>query len=401
MPIFFRAAITFWNSRHAAGTNGPGRKKLSGRARSSESTAMRAALAAITVAAALIVCAGCAKIGEPQPPVVYVPRAAADLTARQRADSVVLIVSMPVQNTNGSAVNNLRSIDIYRLAVDAAKNPGLNPFPEEQFEKLSAPVMSIPAARLSGYRSGNSLVIEDKLFLPDKASPYTQVFRYAVLFINTRNQTAGFSNQAVIAPVPLPPPPAGLAAAVTETSIDLKWTPPAQNADGSSPARIAGYMVYRSEEPGKFPAIPITDNPVPGPEFRDKSFQFDKTYYYAVSVVGSIQNPYAESLASEGLAVVAGDVFPPLPPKDFNAVIEGGIVILLWTPSPSSDVVGYRIYRREEGAPSAQPLQSEPIAFLSFRDAGAASNKKYEYSIVAVDAHGNESLAVRTGVDAR
>jgi hypothetical protein len=358
-------------------------------------------LVVVLLAMGMIFCLGCAKIAEPQAPEVRVPKAAVDLTAYQRSDYIVLTVSMPVQNTNGSAVTTLRGMEVYRLAEDATKNPSSNPLSEEQFEKRAAPILSISAARLSSHLHEKSLVVEDRLFLPDKSTFYSSAFRYAVLFVNNRNQTAGFSNQTLIAPLPIPAPPGGLAANVTERSINLKWMPPSENMDGSKPARIAGYKVYRSEEPDKFPGVPVSINPISKPELEDNNFQFDKTYYYAVSVVGSLQNPYAESLASESLTVVSRDVFAPFPPKDFNAILAGGIVILFWTPSSSPDVAGYRIYRREEGATDRQLLQSELITSFSFRDTRAASDRKYEYSILSVDTHGNESIAVRTGVEAR
>jgi fibronectin type 3 domain-containing protein len=77
------------------------------------------------------------------------------------------------------------------------------------------------------------------------------------------------------------------------------------------------------------------------------------------------------------------------------------MVILLWAPSPSSDVSGYRLYRQEKGKTDRQPVQQELIRALSFRDSRVDPGKEYEYAIQAVDTHGNESPAVKTEIEQR
>jgi hypothetical protein len=222
-----------------------------------------------------------------------------------------------------------------------------------------------------------------------------------VRFINNKNQSAGLSNQARITPIPIPSPPEGISAEVTEDSIRLGWIAPSENTDGSKPPRIAGYNIYRSEEPEMLSQARINRELVQRPGFEDRNFQFDKTYHYAVSTVGSLQNPYAESLPSNATPVVSQDVFPPAPPRDFNAVLQGGTVVLLWAPSPSADAAGYRLHRQEKGASDRQLLQNELITVLSYRDARVEPGTGYEYSLQAVDTHGNESAAVLAEAEIR
>jgi hypothetical protein len=341
--------------------------------------------------------AGCAKIGEPQPPEIKIPEAAVDLTAMQLSDHVVLKVSKPSRNTNGSAVADLRSLEVYRLAEDPSAEAA-KPLPIEIFAIQAAPIFSIPAARFPEYSDGTSFKIEDKLLVPNRSTIYSRLFRYAVLFVNNKNQAAGFSNQAVITPVPIPSPPSRLSADVTESFIHLKWTVPSENINGSSPARIAGYKVFRSEEAQNFPPIPINPDLITNTEFKDGVFQFDKTYYYRISVVGKLRDPYAESLPSEALPVATKDVFPPAPPDSFNAIQENGIAYLLWFPSSSPDVAGYRIYRLEDGLSEKRLLKTDLIAIPNFQDGAIKPGKKYEYFLTAVDTHGNESSAVRATV---
>ena len=352
-------------------------------------------------AAVLLSGSGCAKIGEPQPPVVLLPKPAVDLAVRQVSDSVVLKVSEPNQNTNGSPATTFRKVEVLRLTESLNTGEILLPLPEYQFVKRADQVLLIPSSGFSSYLEEHAFVIPDKS-LSSLGSPiYSHVFRYAVRFINNKNRAAGLSNQVDIAPVPIPPPPESLSAQVTEDFIRLNWTAPPENTDGSKPPRIAGYNIYRSEEPEKLSPVPLNREPVQKPEFEDRNFQFDKTYYYAVGTVGSLQNPYAESLPSKILPVVSRDVFPPAPPRDFNAILEGGIVRLLWAPSAAADVAGYRLYRQEKGASTQQLLQNELITAWSFRDNHVEPGKRYEYILHALDTHGNESVAVRTEVETR
>jgi hypothetical protein len=351
-------------------------------------------VSAVLLTPILLVGNGCAKIAEPRPPQIHIPKPGVDLAVRQLADSVVLTVSFPVQNTDGSESKTLQTLEVLRITenANAIKNP--EPLSERQFINTAVRILSIPSSRFPDYLQDKEFVIPDKLLFPDKSVIYSNAFRYAVLFVNNHNQSAGLSNQVLIAPVPIPSSPAGFSAKVTENSIRLTWLAPSENMDGSRPARIAGYNIYKSENAGKFSSTSINRDPVQTPEFEDRSFEFDRSYYYEITVLGSRQNPFAESNRSAVLTVIPRDVFPPAPPKDFSAIVQEGTTILLWAPSPSPDVAGYRIYRREEGTTDRQLLTKELIATFSFRDTDVKSDRRYEYLIKAVDTHGNESTEV-------
>ena len=357
--------------------------------------------AAALIAALLTFATGCAKIADPQPPLVRIPKPAADLSAYQRSDFIMLTVTKPTQNTDGSKATTLAGIDVFRLNEQAGQGGSEKPLPAREFNKRAALILSIPAGSFSKYMNGDSIVIEDPLSLPDKSSIYSTAFRYAVAFINKKKEAAGLSNQVIVAPVPIPSPPPAPSAEVKENFIDLKWAEPSENMDGTKPPRIAGYNIYRAEAPQKIPGTRLNSEPVQKPEFEDHSFQFDKTYYYEVGTVGSAQNPYAESLPSPVCAVEARDVFKPAPPENFNAIMEDGSIILLWMRSPSTDIAGYRIYRQGKRTGARVLLQKELITVLSFRDTTIEPGDQYEYTIQAVDTHGNESTPVRAEAESQ
>jgi hypothetical protein len=329
----------------------------------------------------------CAKMAEPRPPEIRIPTPGTDLAVRQVSDHVVLTISLPVTNKNGSKPVQLKSIDVYRMPY-APANPSEVPS-ETEFLKNAVRLASAAPPEQSPY------VFRDN-FSAGKSEMYAHAYRYGVLFVNRKNQSAGLSNLATVKPIPIPSFPTGIKAAVTQHLIQLTWSAPQENMDGSTPPRNAGYNIYRSEDPGTFPTTPINPKPVAAANYDDSDFRFEATYYYAVATVGSLQQPYPESLPSPIVSVKAKDIFPPAAPADFSAVVQGNTVVLLWEPSASADVAGYRLYRKEVGTENRQLIQSELIRGLSFRDAAMDPAKKYEYEIQAIDAYGNASPSVKT-----
>ena len=344
--------------------------------------------------------AGCAKIADPQPPQIRIPKPAVDLAAHQVADFIQLTVSRPAQNIDGATDGTLRSVEVFRLA-EAADNIANAAMPDKEFLAKASLIRSIPSASFPDYLRGSEFVIQDRIPVPQGSSPSSRAFRYAVVFVNDKKQAAGLSNQAAIRPLRMPPPPDGLSAEVTEHSIHLKWHALPMNTDGTDSFPFAGYEVCRSENADMSSSAVIHPDLLKNASIEDRDFGFDKTYYYAVRTIGSPQNPRAESLLSKTLAVTTRDVFPPAPPGDLNSMIESGSVVLLWGPSSSHDVAGYRVYRKEPGDAAPRLLPKELIAGWSYRDGSAAAGNRYEYFVRAVDAHGNESPAVRTTVDVR
>jgi fibronectin type 3 domain-containing protein len=95
------------------------------------------------------------------------------------------------------------------------------------------------------------------------------------------------------------------------------------------------------------------------------------------------------------------DKFPPGMPKNLDAVVENGVVTLLWSPPDDTDLAGYRVYRREEGSAARALLQAQLVTTWSFRDDQAIPGKKYEYSVAAVDTHGNEGQTSTVTVEVK
>ncbi|MDR0841906.1 MAG: fibronectin type III domain-containing protein [Acidobacteriota bacterium] len=348
---------------------------------------------------------GCARIADPKPPEAHVPAAVGDLVARQVASQVVLTFSPPAKNTGGTATGTGGTLEIFRLA----EKSGHAPLTEESFLGQATHILSIPAARFPEYLRDGVFVVTDAPPDAHGGKPGDWRFRYAVAFANARRQTGGLGSQAVIRLMQPPPVPQGLAATVAEDGISIRWTPPPAIPDDADGSRVAGYNVYRAEEPGTLLAKPLNITPIKPitplgvVEYRDGDFQFDKTYYYSVSAIGDFGEDSggdfatsAEGARSEALAVEVRDVFPPAPPENLTVVAEEGSVTLFWTPSPSRDVAGYRIFRKKGDGAAWERLQPELVGGLSHRDAvaGGGSAPDMVYGIEAVDKSGNASNRV-------
>ncbi len=374
------------------------RKKMQGRNHPPEPGGVRLPLMVSVALILLPMVAGCAKIADPQPPEIHVPKPATDLTAFQRADKVVLRATLPQQNTDGTKEPTLDRIEVYRLAEEASENTNQKQLLPDKFRQHADLILSIPETRFSDYQSHNSLVIEDALSGVSQSLIFEHAYRYALLFVNDKNQAADFSNQAVITPLAIPGAPEEVTADVDEDAIHLRWSKPLYNMDGSTPPLISGYNVYRSMKKGELPEEPANTNLLPQPEFRDIHFEFDRTYYYWVSVIGSIRNPFAESLPSKATEVTPRDVFPPHPVEIFDASMVDGTVVLVWYPSPSPDVAGYRISRTDRDTATEQHLQGDLITGNTYRDTKAIPGRKFTYTITTVDRHGNESTGAVTEI---
>jgi hypothetical protein len=64
-------------------------------------------------------------------------------------------------------------------------------------------------------------------------------------------------------------------------------------------------------------------------------------------------------------------------------------VVLSWTPSPTSGVIGYDVYRgTTSGGESSTPLNSTPINGTTYTDENVTAGTKYYYQVTSVTSNG-------------
>ncbi|WP_022670422.1 fibronectin type III domain-containing protein [Hippea alviniae] len=188
----------------------------------------------------------------------------------------------------------------------------------------------------------------------------------------------------IVAATTLPPPKSPTQIQATSglpRMVAIRWQPPKDNT-------VVAYNIYRStKKDGPYKKIGRVNGYV-NTLYIDKGLKDGKTYYYSVASVNY------KGVEGELLAIAkATTKFKPLPPSNLTATIAGaGKLKIFWWPSPTADVVKYRIYRSTTDNYDTFSMVGEvPSKDLSFVDSGLKPGKKYYYYITSVDKDGLES----------
>ncbi len=129
----------------------------------------------------------------------------------------------------------------------------------------------------------------------------------------------------------------------------------------------------------------LRDNLITQISYNDLNLH-DGTYIYKVTAV----DYYGfESLQSDEVKTVVGDVVHPSAPQNFTATASGSNVILNWSSNAETDLAGYNIYRGS--SQGWLKINISLIAGNTYTDSNLL-NGTYAYRITAVDTAGNESL---------
>jgi len=324
----------------------------------------------------------CGKVGDPLPPIPKAPLIVSDLTATQQGTSIIL--SFPVAKQ--TRTDKLKRVDIYRLIESINAPLGIA---AEDYATRAALIASLPEDQLPANVSVITYVdpIDFKI-----ANDQTR-YRYAIRLVNLDDRPADLSNYASLTPLStVAEPPLGLKANVTQNQIEITWQPPTSNLNGSQPANVLGYNLYRrvNQQMVKVNAAPLKEL-----RYVEKQFQFGTTYEYIVRALslpraGAPVSEVIESNESLALAVTPKDTFPPTAPNSITIASRGGLISLFWPANPEPDVVGYTLYRSEDEKTWSK-ITPRPITTITFSDRQVQVGKRYFYQIAAVDQAGNES----------
>lgn len=326
--------------------------------------------------------------GKRKPPLPPEPKVfqRAEIAGFQRGNRIVISWKMPEKNAPVNDVRHIRTVDVYRLAERLTSPPNIS---EEQFAARSVLIGSVPVD--DDDFASKSVSYTDTLQLAGQPSRLL----YAVRFVNKSGQKAPFSNIIVIEPeAKVAAAPTSLAGSVTQDAIELTWTAPAANADGTTPVNLAGYNVYRS--PSKTQAGTLLNRtPITGTTYSDRTFEFEKDAFYFVRAVstGTGDTP-TESGESNIFEVKPKDTFPPSAPVSITIGASPNAISIFFPPNPESDIAGYRIYRSEDpnlDKANWQLLTKEAIDANTFQDTSVQADKTYYYFVTAVDKFGNVS----------
>jgi len=161
------------------------------------------------------------------------------------------------------------------------------------------------------------------------------------------------------------------------------------------------FRVYRRPEGAQSDTIvgEVRLRNQPDVALADRSFEWEKTYLYRITVVTTLTRANQVVAEVEGddsppLKVLVHDSFPPAAPAGLQAVFSGleqqRFIDLTWAPNTESDLAGYNVYRHL-GSEAPQKINPELVKTPAFRDAHVSLGETIYYSVSAVDLRGNES----------
>jgi hypothetical protein len=350
----------------------------------------------LIIFAALSFCA-CGKVGSPVPPARITERAS-DLSAIQRGGKILLSWPVPPLGAKESSVSYIEKVDIYRLVEQRDQEPILDP---DDYEELAEVIGYMDRATIEAQvKQLGHLEFTDAVKLNDARALANTRLRYAVRYLNKRNQAAAFSNTVAIEPAPgISLPPSGLVAAQSgQDAITLSWNAPQANVDGTQTPAIVGYNIYRRNAKKSGAGEPLNSEAVTEPFFVDNKFQYQTDYIYFVRALSQGANGLIESADSDPVALTPVDTFPPLPPEPVTIASANGTISLFWPSSPERDVIGYNVYRANKADASDNDwvkLTDQPITTVTFRDERVTIDQVYYYKVTAVDRYDNESKPSR------
>ncbi|MGI8467139.1 MAG: fibronectin type III domain-containing protein [Pyrinomonadaceae bacterium] len=319
------------------------------------------------------------------PPIERVPQRV-EISGFQRGNKVNLVWTMPARNAPGGSVLNISRADIYRLAEPVNSTISLT---EDEFASRSNLIASLPITDADFARK--QLKFTDELEFAGQPVR----LRYAIRFVNDSGQKAAFSNFLLIEPTAkVASAPSNVSAKVSQNAILLDWKSPETNVDGSKPANILGYNIYRSSSENETAGL-LNKTPVTKTEFADEFFDFKTRYFYFVRAVslGNNGEP-VESAESNIIEVSPKDTFAPSAPTAITIAAAPSSLSIFFAVNPEKDVAGYRIYRSENPDLTKtgwQLLTKELLTTNTFQDTRVESGKTYYYYLTAVDTAGNVS----------
>lgn len=359
----------------------------------------------------LMVFISCGKKGPLEPPIVRIPNSVENVTLTQRGVEVFLRWENPVNYIDGNPLAGLSEVEIWLLEKEWSEieTPELietdeelteavepvEPNWEKEFKKEGRLLLTITKEKLPDYIfDGEQENPVMQFIYPLEKDFLSKKYFFSLRVRDIRRRKSLYSTPISLEAKMVSHPPLNIIAEVFMDKILLKWDPPGENIDLSTPPLVAGYNVFRAAE--KSEAVRLNPALIKGQTYEDKNFNFGTTYSYFVRASSNESSPYQESEDSEVLEISPKDNFAPAPPKGVILVIGSEILSLSWDANQESDLGGYRVWKRAEGESEFVVLMKEPILENTFTDTSVEKNIRYYYAITSMDKAGNESKKSNT-----
>ncbi|PID77308.1 MAG: hypothetical protein CSB24_02115 [Deltaproteobacteria bacterium] len=319
---------------------------------------------------------GCGYKDMPVPPDEVVPEPVDDLSYEVDETGINLTWSFPAKNINGDALENIASFKLYRAVVALEDYCPTCPVP------FGEPI-KVPGGLIEG-ENGSVRKAEYRSTLLRPGHRY---------FFKVHSSTSWWAESAdsnivsFVWQVPAKAP-AGLTAVVNDRAVKLAWQPVSSLVNGEKISGDLKYQVSRSADGNKFTSL---GSPVGKTFFADNTVFNGKRYFYKVQSVVYIDGDKLKGGTSKAVEAEPADQTPP-PMITGVAVIRAGKNIkIVWNASTAKDVAFYRIYRKVSGQNKPVRIGEAKSIYNIFVDKNVSDNKRFYYSVTAVDGNGNES----------
>lgn len=330
---------------------------------------------------------GCGKKTHLVPPQKLVPVRITDLRYSLDETGVTLNWSYPAKMENGDALQTIESFEVYRAGI-----------PVEQFCQ-GCPIQFDDPIEIEGGRLPRSGEIRTAVYTETNLQ---KGYRY---FYKIRSRAgwwypSGDSNMVTFVWEMVPGTVQNLQLESGNKEITLRWNPVLVNTAGEPLEQEVMYQVYRKEAGENFSA---RGEMVQKTEFIDEVSN-GQLYTYKVRALIKVDDSWQQGMASDTVSG-AGREFKSLEsPAHLVAVKIPEGVKLVWQGIHSSDLAGYRIYRRAEGAAQAEFLAEVGPDQDFFIDQSETGGRLWYYSVTSFDSTvaANESEpGAEAGIDLR
>jgi len=344
----------------------------------------------------------CGKKGPLLAPLIKNPQKIENFEVQQRGDRIILNWTNPTSYSDGSPLSEIKEIEIWLIEeeqeseeTEEESSPGKRrTFPKislDEFKKRARLEDVIKKDEFPEHqRKKDKDSHEFEYFYKLTEENFTsKLLTFAVIIKDKKEKSSEFSNLLTIGSRIVPLPPQEVQFSLYDDRIEIQWKEPAKNIDNSSPAKINGYNIYRREE-GKLPRR-LNSSLIKEKKYSDKNFLFGQVYHYFVRATSIESSPFWESNDSNTIEVLAKDTFAPAAPIGLVSIAGENFISLSWDVNQEKDLLGYSVWRKEEGQEEYTLLTPQPLEENIYNDSTVEINKRYYYAITAQDKNGNES----------
>ncbi len=219
----------------------------------------------------------------------------------------------------------------------------------------------------------------------DASLTYGARYTYQIEVVDRKRRTSPLSDPVTIAFSRIPTDPKNLRADAGDEQITLSWERPVLTQDGQKIRTLAGYTIFRSDDPQAFPSRPVTRVPGQLNRYTDKNLHNGKTYYYTIRSIVPGTGNVSPDADSEVVAAMPQDIVPPEVPTGVVGVYTDGMIELYWNQSQVGDFAGFHVYRSQNPRRAFTKINAEPVLQASFTDTDVEEKRVYYYYVTSFD----------------